>query len=104
MTLSKNLTYLFLLISLYNFSQLSVREFENKSFSFNDQDSVFNITVDCDSRAFGYFISDTDTLDIDKGLVLSTGKICSILGPNNSDDTSTNLGYPSTSSFYYLNS
>ena len=74
------LTILFSLFSFFNYSQLAVRKFENKSFSFNDQDSVFNIQVDCDSRAFGYFLSDTNTLEINQGLVLSTGELCSLIG------------------------
>ena len=87
------LTILFSFFSFINYSQLAVKEFENKSFSFNDQDSVFNIQVDCDSRAFGYFLSDTNTLEINQGLVLSTGKICSLIGPNLESGVSTNLSY-----------
>lgn len=94
------LTILFSLFSFFNYSQLAVRKFENKSFSFNDQDSVFNIQVDCDSRAFGYFLSDTNTLEINQGLVLSTGELCSLIGPNIGEGSNDTLGYISQSNWY----
>ena len=64
------LIILFSILPFFHYSQIAVRKFDNKSFSFNNQDSVFNINTDCYNSAFGYFLSDTNTLEINQGLII----------------------------------
>ena len=97
------LIILFSILPFFHYSQIAVRKFDNKSFSFNNQDSVFNINTDCYNSAFGYFLSDTNTLEINQGLIISTGKICSIIGPNNENNESSVLNYTPQSSWFELN-
>ena len=82
MKLKKYLSIVFALFPfLYN-SQISIQEYSLKSFSFNDNDSVYNINTDCNSLSIGNFKSDYNILDFNNGLMLSTGTICSSIGPN----------------------
>lgn len=54
--------------------------------------SNFNVTVTGNSAAFGLFEGGTDPFNIEKGVVMSTGKVTDTIGPNNSNGKSTSLG------------
>lgn len=49
-----------------------------------------------DSIARGHFYGNSN-LELDQGVVLSTGKAIDVIGPNNSSQTSTNMGTPGDS-------
>jgi len=91
MKLKKYLSIVFALFPfLYN-SQISIQEYALKSFSFNDNDSVYNINTDCNSLSIGNFKSDSNILDFNNGLMLSTGTICSSIGPNSHKSVSSQM-------------
>ena len=59
--------------------------------------SISNVVYTGGSIAGGTFTGGTDIFGFEKGIVLSTGNIASIVGPNTAHNTSTNLGTPGDS-------
>jgi outer membrane protein OmpA-like peptidoglycan-associated protein/rRNA processing protein Gar1 len=52
---------------------------------------VGNITYSGSSQSIGYFTCENNTLGIERGIVLSTGKISDVIGPNHSPWTTTSF-------------
>jgi len=55
---------------------------------------IDNAVVDCHSLAFGLFDCVDCNVGIDSGVVLTTGRVSNIAGPNNAGGTGTNNGWP----------
>ena len=55
---------------------------------------IDNVVMDCYSLAFGKFECIDCNVGIDSGIVLTTGRVSNIIGPNNSGSTGTNNGWP----------
>lgn len=56
--------------------------------------TVSNISVDCSPAAYGTFEGTASNIDIDNGVLLTTGSIFDTPGPSASIEASTNNGYP----------
>jgi hypothetical protein len=56
--------------------------------------TVSNITFTGDERAAGVFSGGTGLVGFESGVVLSSGRINDVVGPNDSDSTTTALGQP----------
>lgn len=55
---------------------------------------IDNAVIDCHSLAFGMFDCVDCNVGIDSGVILTTGRVSNIAGPNNSGSTGTNNGWP----------
>jgi gliding motility-associated-like protein len=55
---------------------------------------VDNATINCHNLAFGYFDCVDCNVGIDSGIVLTTGRVSNIAGPNNLGSTGTNNSWP----------
>lgn len=55
---------------------------------------IDNAVIDCHNLAFGMFDCVDCNVGIDSGVVLTTGRVSNIAGPNNSGSTGTNNGWP----------
>lgn len=55
---------------------------------------IDNATVNCHNLAFGLFDCVDCNVGLDSGVVLTTGRVSNIAGPNNAGGTGTNNGWP----------
>ncbi len=53
-----------------------------------------NVTMQCPSNAYGWFVDPTGTLGIDSGIILTSGSATNAAGPNSSPSTTTSNGAP----------
>ncbi len=58
---------------------------------------ISNISLNCPSGAFGTFADTTNTLNIENGLLLTSGSIFDVPGPNDQPGAGTNNGAPGDS-------
>ena len=56
--------------------------------------TISNVTFKGDARAAGIFTGGSASIGLEGGVVLSTGRIRDVVGPNTSDSTQTDLGAP----------
>ena len=57
-----------------------------------DAPTISNVTFNGANIAAGTFSGGTGILGFEQGIVLSSGNVASVAGPNSADDTTTNLG------------
>lgn len=55
---------------------------------------IDNAVIDCHNLAFGLFDCVDCNVGIDSGVVLTTGRVSNIAGPNNAGGTGTDNGWP----------
>lgn len=64
------------------------------SFLMGNGVSIFNVTYNGSPNAIGYFTASNTTLNMNGGLVMTTGSINDVPGPNNSTGSGTDNTYP----------
>lgn len=87
----KGITYILLLLPLLTSAQLEVTDtMSNKNLVEQlggEGIDISNVTIDCPTgsnsdAAYGYFDASNANLSIDKGLLMTTGSITDVIGPN----------------------
>lgn len=86
-----------LLLSSYTYSQLIVQQAEAQylpAYSFFGSNyQISNVQVLGDPIAFAQFDGSNSHLGLDKGFMISTGNCFDAIGPNNSDDKTTDITF-----------